>query len=125
MSLLQTARTVAANLPTDDALRITLEEMDTRGHIGRSNPITLPSIVAAVNSRLNSPLTQTQWQTLVLKRSRTGTCFIGSGSRGYYIIDTIDDAITMRDFYESRIRSEQAHLDNLRRQVRTQCGWTI
>jgi hypothetical protein len=125
MSLLPAAKNVIAGLPANDPLRITLEEMISRGHIGRAHPIRHDDIVAAVNARIPVPITKTIWQTTVLKRSRTGDCFIGSGSHGYFIIDTIEDTITMRDFYESRIKSEQDHLTNLKNQVSAQCGWTI
>jgi hypothetical protein len=47
-----------------------------------------------------------QVQQTVLAESRDRDYFIGSNSKGYYLIDSIDDAIAMRDFYEERIRAE-------------------
>ncbi len=41
-----------------------------------------------------------------------------------YLIDTIGDAIEMRDFYDNRIKAENNNLDSLRRQAKN-VGWNI
>lgn len=124
MSLLPAAHAIIAARPAKDPLRITLEEMIRGGHIGSGSPITLPNIVARIAKR-GVTLSDTHWQTTVLKESRVGTCFIGSGPRGYFIIDSREDALVMQAFYLDRILSEMEHLSNLRRQVTAQCGWVI
>jgi len=40
------------------------------------------------------------------------------------LIETLQDAEEMRDFYEERITAEQQNLDNLRRQAAA-VGWNI
>jgi len=69
-------------------------------------------------------ITDTQFQQTVLAESRGADFFIGSGNRGFYLITTIGDAQKMRDFYETRIRTEQDNLNNLRRQANN-VGWNI
>ena len=41
-----------------------------------------------------------------------------------FLIDTIDDARVMRDFYETRIQAERHNLNNLRRQA-GHVGWNL
>ena len=60
----------------------------------------------------------------VLAASRAGDYFIGSGRHGYFLIDTVQDAEEMRDFYDVRINAEQQNLANLRRQAQL-VGWNI
>jgi hypothetical protein len=91
--------------------------------VGRHNPVTLPTIVAHLQD-VGASITETGFQQTVLAASRSADYFTGSGRHGYYLIDTIDDACEMRDFYEVRIRREQQNLDNLRRQA-AQSGWNI
>jgi hypothetical protein len=84
---------------------------------------SLHEIVADLRAQgLN--LTQTGFQQTVLAQSRDGDYFIGSGRRGYFLIETQLDAEEMRDFYQERIRAEQQNLDNLRRQAGA-VGWNI
>ena len=123
MSFLEAANSIISSKPTTDHLRITLEVMIRGGHVGSANPITQKDLITAL-SAAGVSLTPNKWQTTVLKSSRVGSCFIGSGNRGYFIIDTIGDAEVMRDFYTSRIKSERGHLKNLKDQANVQ-GWTI
>ena len=91
--------------------------------VGRQNSVTLPTIEADLRTRgLN--LTTTGFQQTVLAESRSRDYFIGSGRRGYFLIDSHQDAEEMRDFYEERIRAEQQNLANLRRQAAA-VGWNI
>jgi hypothetical protein len=125
MSLLTKSRTTAASLPKNDPLRITLEVLDAGKHIGRAHSIPLKALIIKINELLPKPLTENQWQTQVLKKTRTVSCFIGSGPKGFFIIDTIDDARAMKTFYETRIASEQRHLKNLSDQVKLECKWIL
>ena len=62
-------------------------------------------------------LTETGFQQTVLAESRGRDYFIGSGRRGYFLIETLQDAEAMASFYDTRIRAEQQNLANLRRQA--------
>jgi hypothetical protein len=71
--------------------------------VGSNNAIPLPRIVAHLNHR-GITITETGFQQTILAESRGGNYFIGSGRRGYFLIDAIQDAEQMRDFYATRIR---------------------
>ena len=122
MSFIPAVQREIANRQPNDPVRATLEFL-ANGHVGVANAIPLPDIVAHLQGR-GINLTPTGFQQTVLSASRGADYFIGSGRRGFYLIDRIDDAIEMRDFYETRIRREQQNLDNLRRQA-AQVGWQI
>jgi hypothetical protein len=57
-----------------------------------------------------------------LAETRDGDIFIGSCSRGYFIIQNRDDAVVAADFYRVRIARQQQHLTHLENLVRQQ-GW--
>jgi hypothetical protein len=69
-------------------------------------------------------MSETDFQQTVLAESRGADYFIGSGQRGYFLIDTMDDAVEMRDFYDRRISAERQNLDNLVRQAKL-VGWPL
>jgi hypothetical protein len=122
MSFLPAVRREIQSRQPNDPVRVTVEYLLQRA-IGRHNTVPLPTIVADLRAQgLN--LTETGFQQTVLAQSRDGDYFIGSGRRGYFLIETQQDAEEMRDFYEERIRAEQQNLDNLRRQARA-VGWNI
>ena len=107
-------RAIQARQP-NDPIRLTLEYLSQNG-VGHQNPVPLDRIVAHLQTQ-GVNITNTGFQQTVLKASRAADYYIGSGSRGYFLIDTIDDAIVMRDFYATRIQAEQQNLANLRRQA--------
>ena len=122
MSFLPAVRREIQSRQPNDPVRVTLEYLLQRA-VGRHNAVPLPTIVADLRAHgLN--LTETGFQQTVLAQSRDGDYFIGSGRRGYFLIETQQDAEEMRDFYEERIRAEQQNLDNLRRQARA-VAWNI
>jgi hypothetical protein len=57
-----------------------------------------------------------------LAETRDGDIFIGSCSRGYFIIQDRGDAIVAADFYRVRIAREQQHVAHLGNLV-IQQGW--
>jgi hypothetical protein len=69
-------------------------------------------------------MTNTGFQQTVLAESRGADFFIGSGPRGYFLIETLEDAAAMRDFYERRIAAETQNLGNLQRQAAL-VGWNL
>jgi hypothetical protein len=106
----------------NDAVRLTLEYLLANA-VGRNHPVPLPTIVAHLQG-LGAHITETGFQQTVLAASRAGDYFIGSGRHGYFLIDTVQDAEEMRDFYDVRINAEQQNLANLRRQAQL-VGWNI
>jgi hypothetical protein len=122
MSFLPAVQREINNRPHNDPVRITLEFLAQRG-VGRNSAVPLRDIVAHLQGQ-GINITDTQFQQTVLAESRGADFFIGSGNRGFYLITTIGDAQKMRDFYETRIRTEQDNLNNLRRQANN-VGWNI
>lgn len=122
MSFLPAVHREITNRQPNDPIRLTLEYMIQNG-IGHLNPVPLPVIVQHLNDNGVS-LSETDFQQTVLAASRDADYFIGSGYRGYFLIDTVDDARVMQRFYTTRISAEQQNLDNLRRQA-TNVGWSI
>ena len=105
-----------------DPVRVTLEYL-LQHAVGRSNAVPLRTIVTYLQSR-GLALTETGFQQTILAESRAADYFIGSGPRGYFLIDARGDAEQMKDFYENRIRAEEQNLANLRRQAAA-VGWNI
>jgi hypothetical protein len=105
-----------------DPIRVTLDFLMQRA-VGRRHATTLASIVRHLRFAGVS-VTPTQFQQTILAGSRDRDYFIGSNQTGYFLMETVDDAMAMRDFYLERIRAEQQNLDNLRRQAAS-VGWRI
>ena len=101
MSFLPAVQREINNRRPNDPARVVLQLMLVRG-VGRNNAITLPDILAHLQTH-GMTFTGPQFQQTVLAASRGADYFIGSGRRGYYLIDAIGDAEEMRDFYEARI----------------------
>jgi hypothetical protein len=122
MSFLPAVHREILNRQPNDPVRMTLEFLLTGG-AGKSNAVTLRTIVAHLNER-GIDISENQWQTTVLADSRRADFFIGSGGTGYFLIETVDDAREMADFYDTRIQAEQENVANLRRQAGN-VGWTV
>lgn len=122
MSFLPAVHREIATRPPQDPVRVTLEYM-LRHAVGRANAIPLGTIVSSLGA-LGIRMTETGFQQTTLAESRGADYFIGSGPRGYFLIETSDDAAEMRDFYVRRISAEQQNLDNLRRQAGA-VGWAL
>lgn len=112
MSFLPAVRRQIQARPPNDPVRLTLEYLCQHA-VGRRNPVPLDRIVAHLKAR-GIKITNTGFQQTVLAASRAADYFIGSGCRGYFLINTIVDALVMRDFYETRIKAEQQNLSNLK-----------
>jgi hypothetical protein len=122
MSFLPAVRREIQARQPNDPVRITLEYLIQHA-IGHQNPVTLDTMVAHLRTR-GVNLSVKQFQQTALATSRDADYFIGSGNRGIFFIDTIDDARVMRDFYVTRIQAEQQNLDNLQRQA-GHVGWNL
>jgi hypothetical protein len=122
MSFLPAVQREIANRSPQDPVRVTLEYM-LRHAVGRANAVPLGTIVAALRS-LSIRMTKTGFQQTILAESRGADYFIGSGPRGMFLIETMDDAAAMRNFYDRRIAAERQNRKNLRRQAAL-VGWTL
>ena len=58
-------------------------------------------------------MTKNYFQQTILSETRAGDIFIGSSNDGYFLICNKDDARMMQEFYDTRIKAEQTHLDHL------------
>src|SRR5207247_3181455 len=115
MSFLPAVQREINRRAANDPVRVTLEFLMHHA-IGRQDAVPLARIVSHLTSRGLS-LTETGFQQTVLADSRDRDYFIGSGPRGYFLIQTREDAEAMTDFYAERIRAEQQNLENLRSQA--------
>lgn len=123
MSFLPAVRRKIRRSAPNDPVRVTLEYLLNNG-IGRNSPVPLSVIVGHLQSHGFPNINETGFQQTILKKSRESAYFIGSGNRGYFLIESRDDAIAMRDFYRNRIEAEERNLENLRRES-LRVGWTI
>jgi hypothetical protein len=115
MKFVNEAARLAPTLPPTSAIRIALEYLLANGR-GRSRAQPWRNIQAHL--RANGILmSQQAFQQSVLKETRSNNIFIGSNdhgkSRGYFLIEDDQDAQIMRDWYDRRIRKEQANLNHL------------
>jgi hypothetical protein len=121
MSFLPAVQREINSRKRNDRVRITLEYL--QNHVGCNNAVPLRKIVGHLNQRGVS-VTGTGFQQTILADSRGADYFIGSGPRGYFLIDSIQDAQEMRNFYENRIRKEKENLASLRRPAAA-VGWSV
>jgi len=122
MSFLPAVRREINSRSANDPVRVTLEYL-LQNAVSRKNPVSLETIVLHLQG-IGLNINETGFQQTVLAESRDRDFFIGSSRQGYFLIDDIDDAKEMRNFYEARIRAEQQNLDNLKRQA-AGVGWKI
>jgi hypothetical protein len=122
MSFLPAVRREINSRSANDPVRVTLEYL-LQNAVSRKNPVSLETIVFHLQG-IGLNINETGFQQTVLAESRDRDFFIGSSRQGYFLIDDIDDAKEMRNFYEARIRAEQQNLDNLKRQA-AGVGWKI
>lgn len=106
MSFLPAVRREIDSREPNDPVRITLEYLLQRA-LGRQNAVPLSKIVADLRLQ-GLALTETGFQHTVLAQSRDGDYFIGSGRRGYFLIDTQYDAEKMRRFLRRAHQSRTA-----------------
>lgn len=99
---------------TDDPAERALYEYLLANAVGHGNAKSWGAIQAALRRRGIS-MAQNDFQQTILKRSRSqdSDIFIGSSNNGYFLIETTGDSEMMREFYQSRIASEQANLNRL------------
>lgn len=86
--------------------------------VGRANAKTWPELEAILR-RNGVEVSQNSFQQQ--HTCRQGDIFIGSNDRqpyrGYFLIQDLQDAELMRSWYENRMASTQANMDNLDRLI--------
>ena len=122
MAFLQDVQQAIGDPATPESLRITLEFLRANA-VGRSNAVPLEQILEHLE--LNGyPMNGPKFQTTILADTRVGDIFIGSGSRGYFLIETEENAQATLDFYHSRVASELERIRHLK-ELASSCGWSI
>jgi hypothetical protein len=122
MSFLPAVRRQISSRAAGDKVKITLEYLLRYG-VGKENPVSLKRLVTHLKRR-GVKISEPGFQQTILAESRGADYFIGSGPKGYFLIDSENDAIEMAKFYEHRIQAEKQNLKNLKRQARA-CSWSI
>lgn len=124
MSFLKAAHDRAKALPATDRTRVVLEYLLQHG-VGRANAVKWKVLSAYLEAK-GVPMSQIVFQHTILAASRSSSSdyFIASSRLGYFLIETPDDAIAMRDWYQDRIAQETSNLSNLIKQAQAQ-GWTL
>ncbi len=121
MAFLEDARREIDRLPEGDPFRITLEYLDDHA-VGWETAVPIDDVLAYLADR-GHEMSKSQFQQTILKNTREGTIFIGvAHGKGIYLIADREDAAKTKEFYDSRIGSEMAHLTNLERLVEAE-GW--
>ncbi len=83
---------------------------------GRKNAMPWREISAFITDFLGFKGKSKNWfQNGMVNKSRKGDLFIGSCRKGFFLIETLEDAQEAEKTYVERIAQEQAHLDQLRR----------
>lgn len=114
------ARLLLPHLPHGTANRVILDYLLNHA-LGMANAKSWDAIEAHCGG-LGIGVNKLDFQQGFLANTRDGDVFIGSCSRGYFIIRDRHDAIGAADFYKVRIDRQQEHLDQLKDLVVRQ-GW--
>lgn len=122
MPFLQEAQSLVAHGNISKEMRVTLEYLIKNG-VGRSSPVPLEELLTELDNH-GFAMSGPRFQTSVLAQTREGDVFIGSGQRGYYLIDSEADAHAALEFYESRIQSELTRIKRLKA-LAVQNGWQL
>ena len=122
MPFISNARREISSRPVGDPIRITLEFLIANA-IGQANAVPISNVLMHLSNR-GVVMRYNQFQQLILGASRHSDYFIGSGTRGVYLIATIEDARAMRDFYGLKIQTQQQNLNHLLAATQG-VGWQI
>ena len=120
MPFVTEAHQLLANLPQGTANHAILGYLINNA-IGANNAKSWDAIEAHCSGILIG-VDKLDFQQGFLAETRDGGVFIGSCSRGYFIIQDRDEAMVAADFYRTRIERQKEHLTHLRDLV-IQEGW--
>ena len=122
--------------PIDKALKWTPQPGDIHGAdkkvflsyllsncIGFKSSEKIETILGSLKTKFKRRYTKESLQhcLLVPLREEIGF-FVGTSSKGIYLVKDAEDALTTINFYSNRIRSEEKHLRNLRVIVQKNVG---
>lgn len=120
MPFVTEAHQLLGNLPQGTANHAILEYLINNA-LGAGNAKSWDAIEAHC-AGIPIGVDKLDFQQGFLAETRDGGVFIGSCSKGYFIIQDRDDAIVAADFYRTRIDRQQEHLIHLESLV-IQVGW--
>ena len=119
MSFIPAAEREVANRSIDDPIRITLEFLLANA-VGRENAIPITTVIES----LELDIEYKDFQQQILGASRHGDYFIGSGTSGIYLIETLEDIEAMQDFYLRKMRTQLQNFNNLAT-IAERVGWQL
>ena len=122
MPFLHAAQQAVADPATPREIRLTLEYLLANA-VGRNNAHPMDDVLGHLFAN-GIQIGPSKFQTTILAESREGQIFIGAGQRGYFLIETEEDARATLRFYESRIASELRRIANLRALSAIE-GWNL
>lgn len=122
MSFLPAVRREISQRGPRDPVRVVLEFLLENG-VGRSNSVSWARIDDALKTS-GITMSKPEFQQSVLAESRRNKYFIGWGNKGYFLIDSINDARGCANYYRNRIAAETQNLRNLEA-ASTDCGWSL
>ena len=122
MSFLGAVHAQIKNRQPGDPVRVTLEFLLAKA-VGRKNAKSTTAVVAHLRTHQIYQSIETFQQT-VLAESRAGDFFIGSSRKGIFLIETIDDAREVQEFYNEHIERQKKNLEKLEEQSHLR-GWQI
>lgn len=121
-NFVEAARAAVRQYPLNDPRRVVLEYLLDYA-VGRWNAKPWPVIENALRVR-GVIMEKNFFQQNILKDSRAGNVFIGSTDngieRGYFLIETYEDAMAMIDFYKKRIAAETRNLQQCEKLAKEQ-----
>jgi len=87
--------------------------------IGVDNALAIKKIIGQLSSLFTNKYTKESFQMhIVASLRKERQFFIGTCSKGIFLVDKPEDAEATYDFYSTRIRSELFHLRNLKHQAK-------
>lgn len=117
MAFREACEKLLQTLGPDSSKRKILEYLLSNA-VGRKNVKSWATIEADLVARGVHDLPNKEaFQVGLLGATRKGDAFVGSSSKGYFIIDSREDAYVTRDFYINRITSEAARLQLLQKLI--------
>jgi hypothetical protein len=122
MPFAESAKHYIAKRPNTDRVAITLKYLLQKA-LGRKNAVPIETVLKHLAGK-GHKLNKEQFQTTILKSTRASDIFIASSKKGVFLIEDVNDARTMADFYSERIKAEKANLEKLRT-LATLEGWNI
>lgn len=120
MPFREACESLLRELPAESANHKILEYL-LKNAVGRKNLKSWTTIESDLKAEGATGLpSKEDFQVDLLGMTRKGEAFIGSSPKGYFIIDSREDAYVTRDFYINRITVQAARLQLLQGLIETE-----